>query len=83
MSATDLQVLHLRVAAEPDPSVLARVLARFHNLNVVPRRVLAEWASTGTLHVEVQVGGISEDMLNLIAMKLGQVPSILNAYWHR
>jgi hypothetical protein len=83
MSVADFKVLHLRVAAEPDPGVLARVLERFQNLNVVPRRVLAEWATTGTLHVEVQVGGISEDMLSLIAAKLGQVPSILNAYWHR
>ena len=77
------QVLHLRVAAEPDPGVLARVLERFQNLNVVPRRVLAEWATTGTVHVEVEICGISEPMLNLIAAKLDQVPSILNAHWHR
>lgn len=83
MSFSDWPVLHLRVAAEPDPGVLARVLERFQNLNVVPRRVLADWATTGTLHVEVQVSGISETMLNLIAAKLGQVPSILDAHWHR
>ncbi len=82
MSTVEFQVLHLRVAAEPDPGVLARVLERFQNLNVVPRRVVADWATTGTLHVEVQVSGISEYMLNLIAAKLGQVPSILNAHWH-
>ena len=83
MTAANLQVLHLRVSAEPDPGVLARVLERFQNLNVVPRRVLADWATTGTLYVEVQISGITEQMLSLIAAKLGQVPSILNAYWHR
>lgn len=82
MSSPDWPVLHLRVSAEPDPGVLARVLGRFQNLNVVPRRVLAEWATTGTLHVEVQVAGISEAMLSLIAAKLGQVPAILDAHWH-
>ena len=83
MSSPDWLVLHLRVSAEPDPGVLARVLERFQNLNVVPRRVVAEWATRGTLHVEVQVSGISEYMLNLIAAKLGQLPSILNAHWHQ
>lgn len=83
MSSPHWPVLHLRVAAEPDPGVLARVLERFQSLNVVPRLVLADWATTGTLHVEVQVSGISETMLNLIAMKRGQVPSILDTHWHR
>lgn len=83
MAVLDFQVLHLRVSAEPDPGVLARVLERFQNLNVVPHRVLAEWATTGTLLVEVQVSGITEHMLNLIATKLGQVPAILNVHWHR
>lgn len=83
MSSPDWPVLHLRVSAEPDPGVLARVLERFQNLNVVPRRVLAEWATTGALYVEVEIAGISENMLNLIAMKLGQVPSIFSAHWYR
>jgi len=83
MSSPDWPVLHLRVAADPDPGVLARVLERFQNLNVVPRRVLAEWATTGTLHVEVEICGVSETMLKLIAAKLGQVPSILDTHWHR
>lgn len=77
------QVLYLRVAAEPDPGVLVRVLERFQNLNVVPRRVLAEWATKEMLHVEVEIFGLSETTLNLIAAKLGQVPSILSAHWHR
>ena len=83
MSSVEWQLLHLRVAAEPDPGAIARILDRFQNLNIVPRRVLAEWATTGTLHVEVQVGGVPEEIVNLIAAKIAQVPCILNAYWHR
>lgn len=59
MSAVEFQVLHLRVAAEPDPGVLARLLERFQNLNVLPRRVVADWATTGPLHIEVHVLGLS------------------------
>ena len=83
MSSHEWPVLHLRIAAEPDPGALARVLERFQNLNVVPRRVLAEWTTGGTLHVEVQVVGMSEDTLNLVAAKIAQVPCILHSYWHR
>jgi hypothetical protein len=82
MSSPDWHVFHLRVAAEADPSVLARVLERFQNLNVVPRRVLAEWATSGLLHIEVLIAGLPEHTINLIVAKLGQVPSILNAHWH-
>ena len=83
MFSTEWQLLHLRVSAEADPGVLARVLERFQNLNVTPRKVLAEWGTAGTLHVEVAIAGLSEPALDLIAARLGQVPSILNAYWHR
>jgi hypothetical protein len=83
MSSAQWQVLHLRVFAETDPGALARVLERFQNLNVTPRRVLAEWGALGKLHVQVEVSGLSEAMLDLITAKLGQVPSIFNAYWHR
>ena len=79
----DWQVLYLRVAAEPDPNALARVIERFQNLNFTPRRVVAEWGTAGVLHVQVDVAGMSEERLNIIAAKLGQVPSILSAYWHR
>jgi hypothetical protein len=80
---THCQLLHLRVAAEPDPGVLARVLERFQNLNVTPRRVCAEWRSSDIVDVEVLVAGLPEETLSLIAAKLGQVPTVLHAYWHR
>jgi hypothetical protein len=77
------QVFHLRVAAEADPGVLARVLERFQNLNFVPRKVLAEWGVNGVLHIDVLIAGLPEHTVDLITAKLGQVPSILSAYWHR
>jgi hypothetical protein len=79
----DWPVLHLRVAAEADPGALARVLERFQNLNLTPRRVIAEWGINDTLHVQVDIAGVPEDRVSLIAAKIGQVPSIINAYWHR
>lgn len=83
MSSDVWSVFHLRVVAEPDPGALARVLERFQNLNVLPRKITAEWASTGIVHVDVQVAGLPEDTINLIAAKISQAPSILSAYWHR
>ena len=83
MSSPEFSLLRLRVVADADPGVLARVLERFQNLNVLPRRVMAEWATTGMIHIEVDLAGPSEEMLTLVAAKLGQVPSIINAYWHR
>jgi hypothetical protein len=83
MSSPLWQVLTLRVAAEADPGALARVLERFQNLNLTPRRVIAEWGTNDTLHVQVDIAGVPEERVNLIAAKLDQVPSILSAYWHR
>jgi hypothetical protein len=79
----DWPVLYLRVAAEPDPGALSRILERFQNLNVLPRRVVAEWGASGALYVQVDIAGMSEEALTLIAAKLGQVPCIFKAYWHR
>jgi hypothetical protein len=75
-------LLCLRVTTDCDPSVLPRLLGHFHNLNVTPRRVLAELGSGSQLHVKVDVSGLSEERLSLITAKLGQNPCVLNAYWH-
>ena len=83
MASDESYVLNLRVVADADPAVLARVIERFTNLNILPVRVLAEWATAGTLHVDVRVAGVSETALDLIAAKLGSVPCIRNAYWYR
>jgi len=82
MSCDTLTACRLRITAEPDPAVLARVLERFQNLNVLPRRVISEVASTGIVHVQVDVIGISAQTLSLISAKVAQVPCVLNAYWH-
>jgi hypothetical protein len=83
MFSSDWPLLHLRVTAEPDPGALARVLERFQNLNMLPRRVMAEWATTGVVHVQIEVAGLPEETVDRIAAKIAQVPCILNAYWHR
>ena len=77
------QALCLRVNADADPGALARVLTCFQTLNVVPRRVISELGTTGTLYIRIDVTGLTERHLSLIAAKVGQVPCVGNAYWHR
>jgi len=73
----------LRVVADADPSAIARVVERFQNLNIVPRRVTAEFSSNDLLHIEVDVCGLTDEQLARIAAKILQAPCIVNAYWHR
>jgi hypothetical protein len=73
----------LQVVADADPGAIARVLERFQNLNIIPRRVTAEFASNDVLHIEVDVCGLPEKQLALIAGKIRQAPCIVNAYWHQ
>ena len=73
----------LRVVADADPGAIARVVERFQNLNIIPRRITAEFASNDTLHIEVDICGLSDEHLALIAGKIRQSPCIVNAYWHR
>ncbi len=44
-----------------DPGAIARVIERFQNLNVVPRRVIAEFSIDDSIHIEVDVCGLLED----------------------
>ena len=83
MCSNELSLLRLRVVADADPGALARVLERFQNLNVLPRSVAAEFCTAGAFHVQVDVAGVAESMLTSIAAKLGEVPCVRNAYWHR
>jgi hypothetical protein len=78
-----IQVLCLRVTAEADPGALPRLLANFQHLNVLPRRVTAEFGSDELLHVRIDVAGVTEARLNVLAAKMGQIPTVLSAYWHR
>ena len=77
------QAFCLRVSADADPGALPRVLGCFQSVNVVPRRVVAELGTTGTLHIRIDVTGLTEGHLSRIAARIGQVPCVGNAYWHR
>ena len=72
----------LQVVADADPGAIARVVERFQNLNIVPRRVVVEFSSNDLLHIEVDVFGIPNDQLALIEAKIRQAPCIVDAYWH-
>lgn len=83
MVAEQVSLLRLRVVAEDDPGALQRVLGHFQNLNFLPRRVVAEFGTSGTIHIEIDTVGLSESRLSVIAAKLGETPCVLRAYWHR
>jgi hypothetical protein len=83
MFAQELSLWRLRVTADSDPGVVARVLERFQNLNVLPRRVVAEADIHNRFSIEVDVLGMPEAQMTLVAVKLRQNTSVLNAYWHR
>jgi hypothetical protein len=83
MCSQEVSLWRLRVVADADPNTIARVLERFYNLNVLPRRIIAEFATDETLHIQVDICGLAEDQLKLIAAKIGQSVSVVNAYWHR
>ena len=73
----------LQVVADADAGAIARVVERFYNLNIVPRRVSAEFSSNDLLYIEVDVCGVLDEQLTLIAAKVRQATSTVNAYWHR
>ena len=73
----------LQVVADADPGAIARVVERFQNLNIIPRRLSAEFSSNDLLHIEVDVCGVPDEQLALIAGKIRQAPSIVNAHWQR
>jgi hypothetical protein len=43
-----------------DPGAIARVVQRFQNLNIIPRRLSAEFSSNDLLYVEVDVCAIPD-----------------------
>ena len=83
MSALEVSLLRLKVVADADPSAVARVLERFQNLNLLPRRIIAEFGINDTIHIQVDVCGLPEVQLKIIAAKIGQATSVVTAYWHR
>jgi hypothetical protein len=83
MSAVEVSLLRLKVVADADPGAIARVIERFQNLNVLPRRVIAEFGIDDIIHIQIDVCGMPEEQLKVIAAKIGSATSIVNAYWHR
>ena len=81
-NAESFLLLRLRVVAEADAGALLRVLERFQNLGVLPRRVIAEFTSGDSLSIQLDVAGLEESRLTLIAAKLGEMPCVTQAYWH-
>ena len=82
MGNESFSLLRLRVVAEAESGALMRVLERFHNLGVLPRRVIAEFTTTDCVSIQLDVAGLEESRLTLIAAKLGELPFITQAYWH-
>ena len=83
MSALEVSLLRLKVVAEADPGAVARVLERFENLNLLPRRSITEFGIDDTIHIRVDVCGLPEEQLKIIAAKIGQATSVVTAHWHR
>jgi hypothetical protein len=83
MVVQSLSLCRLRVTADADPGVVARVVERFQNLNVLPRRVLAESDINNRFSIEVDVLGMPTAQMMLVAAKLRQNASVLNVHWHR
>jgi hypothetical protein len=73
MCAENCSRSRLRVVAHADPGVIARVLERFQNMNVLPRRIHAELGSNGVLHIELDVFGIDGQRRRFIAAGAGRV----------
>jgi hypothetical protein len=75
-------LLRLRVVADADPGAVARVLERFQNMNVVPRRVAAECATNEVMHIEVDVFGLTPTLMELVTAKIRESISVTRAHWH-
>jgi (p)ppGpp synthase/HD superfamily hydrolase len=82
MSTDQFSFYRLKVVAEADAGALMRVLERFHNMGVLPRRVVAEFTTADFLSIQVDIAGVEESRMTLIAAKLGQIPCVNQAYWH-
>lgn len=80
--SSQFSLLRLKVVAEADSLALMRVLERFQNLGVLPRRVVAEFTTTDALSIQVDIAGLEESRMTLIAAKVGQIPCVSQAYWH-
>jgi hypothetical protein len=82
-SQSSCSLLRLQVVADADPAALMRVLERFQNLNIVPRRLTAEFGTNDILHIAVDVFGVPEGQFAQIASKICQATSIVTVHWYK
>lgn len=82
-SQSSCSLLRLQVVADADPTALMRVLERFQNLNIVPRRITAEFGTNDILHIAVDIFGVPEGQLAQIANKICQAASVVNVHWFK
>jgi hypothetical protein len=83
MGALTVSLFRLRVVADADPGAIARVIERFQHLNVLPRRVIAEFGIDERIHIEVDVCGMPEEQIKVVAAKIRQATTVVSAQWHR
>lgn len=71
----------LKVIAEADPGVLARIVQPFQSLNIVPVSVRCGRIGGSYLEVSVEIAAadLSADVFDMIAAKLDQVPTVMAA----
>ena len=69
---------HFVVRAEPEPSVLARVLELFSILSVVPEGVRSRRAGAHDreLRIDVLTAGLSRDKARHLELRIDQFPSV-------
>jgi hypothetical protein len=82
MCAENCSRFRLQVVTDSDPGAIARVLERFNNLNILPRRIHAELASNDLLHIEVDVFGVDTAKRGSIATKIAQAICVVRVHWH-
>jgi hypothetical protein len=81
MSSDEYTVLRLRVVADADPGALARVLERFQNMNLLPRKVHADLSTNGLFHIEIDIAGIPRYLMDVVVGKIAESPCIHSARW--
>jgi hypothetical protein len=75
-------LLRLRVVADAEPGAIARVLERFQNINVIPRRVVVEIGINNVMHIEVDVFGLTPASMTNLTAKIRESISVTRAHWH-
>ena len=69
-------------AVTPAPPLKSGWPARPLFGTIMPRRFIAEFGTNCVIHIHVDVFGVTEDHMALIAKKISQSPSMLRAHWH-